>query len=615
MTVLSLSNISVSFGAEDILEGISANVNAGDRIGLVGRNGAGKTTLLHVLAGSLKPNAGQRHVARGARPVLVEQAPPESQSRLTVHQEALAQLGDLLELEDALERAALDLQRGKPGAAEAYADTQERFERAGGFTYQSRLSQVLSGLGFDNAETAKPVATLSGGQRSRLSLAKALLAAPDLLLMDEPTNHLDFAGLQWLEDFLRRWQSTLIVTSHDRYFLDRVATRIWSIEGRHMNFYRGNYSDFAALRESEMQRQQTEHEAQREYIEKEEAFIRRYRAGQRAREARGRATRLARLERIGAPMRPRETVIKLASSRTGEVALATRGLSVGYGEAALLDVGSLDVERGAKVALIGPNGAGKTTLLRTLAGELPPVAGEVLRGTNATLAHYWQEAEDLNAAGTVLDELVYLPGVGIQQARDLLGMMLFSGSDVDKPVSGLSGGERGRLALAKLVLSRANVLLLDEPTNHLDIPSREALESALAGYAGTVIFASHDRRLISRLADRLWIVDDGKFQNFDGTFEEYQAREPERPRTQPPALTKQDMPKSPSVNARKRAEEVARIEAEIEAAEAELARMSELVNAASADGDVTRLAERGWEFERAKARVEALMVAWEAAHS
>jgi ATP-binding cassette subfamily F protein 3 len=620
MSLLTLNDVSVSFGAEDVLEGISASIGAGDRIGLVGRNGAGKTTLLHVLGGDLAPDSGRRHMARGIRVALVEQVPPQSPSRLTLHQEALSAIGELLELEDELQAAALDLQRGKEGSAERYAALQERFEAAGGFTYQSRLEGVLCGLGFEAAEMDMPVANMSGGQRSRLGLAKALLSSPELLLMDEPTNHLDFAGLEWLEDFLRRWQGTLVATSHDRYFLDRVATRIWHLEGRGLRGYRGNYSAFETQRREQTARQQAEHEAQRGFIEKEEAFIRRYRAGQRAREARGRATRLARLERIEAPARARDAVIKLsASGRSGEVAISTRDLAVGYGARPILSVGSVEVLRGERIALIGPNGAGKTTLLRTLAGELPPVRGGVARGANEEAAHYWQEAEDLDASGTVLEELVYLPGVGIQQARDLLGLMLFSGTDVDKPVAGLSGGERSRLALAKLVLARTNLLLLDEPTNHLDIPSREALEKALDGYKGTVIFASHDRRLISRLATRLWLVDEGSVRVFDGTFEELRAREDgaSAPAEAPAAVRQASRAKPPATAAdataaRKRRAEAERLEGEIEQAERELARVGDEITAASLAGEIDRVAELGRAFEALGGLVESLTAEWEA---
>jgi ATP-binding cassette, subfamily F, member 3 len=609
MTVLTLRDIDVSFGGEDVLEGITASVNAGDRIGLVGRNGAGKTTLLHVLAGDLAPGSGQRHLSRGLRVALVEQVPPASESELTVREEALAQLGDLIQLEAELSKAAQVLQSGRPGAADAYATLQHRFELAGGFTYESRLNQVLSGLGFAAEDGAMPVSTLSGGQRSRLGLAKALLADPDLLLMDEPTNHLDFAGLRWLEDFLRRWQGTLIVTSHDRYFLDRVAGRVWFLEGRHLRAYRGNYYAFHEQREREIARQKVEHEAQQEFIAREEAFIRRYRAGQRAREARGRAKRLARLERVEGLSKSRDAVIKLTSSRAAEVVISTRAFDVGYGTTPLLHIGEVEVGRGARIALIGPNGTGKTTLLRTLAGELAHVAGTLSLGANVRLAHYWQEAEDLDASGSVLDELLNQRGVSPQQARDLLGMMLFSGDDVDKPVAGLSGGERSRLALAKLVLSRANVLLLDEPTNHLDIPSREALEAALAAYEGTIIFASHDRRLISSLADRLWLAKDGAFRTFDGTFDEFQ--EAQAPAVSAkPALPREPHRRPSAYEARRREAALVSLEAEIERREQELADLGREINDASAAGDLDVVSSAGKHFDELRAEIDRLVSDW-----
>jgi ATP-binding cassette subfamily F protein 3 len=610
MTILSLSGASYSFGAEDFLQDVTCSVNAADRIGLVGPNGAGKTTLLRLLAGALQPMSGRRHLARGVRVSLVEQMAPESGSLRSVREEAREALRPLLDLEASLNEAALALEHGRPGAHETYADLQQRFELAGGFTYESRLQQVLQGLGFSAGDFDMPVSALSGGQRSRLGLARALLESPDVLLLDEPTNHLDFAGLAWIEDYLRRWAGSLVVASHDRYFLDRVVNRVWLLDGRRLRAYRGNYTAFHEARQQDIERQRAEHEAQQEFIAREEAFIRRYRAGHKAREARGRATRLARLERIEAPSKQKSAAFRLTAGRTGEVVLSARDLAAGYGRVPLLTPGSFEIERGARIALIGPNGAGKTTLLRTLAGELAPVGGELALGANVKLAHYWQEAEDLDPGRTVLEEVLYLPGITPQRARDLLGLMLFSGTDVDKPVSGLSGGERGRLALAKLTVSRANLLLLDEPTNHLDIPSREALEAALDQFEGTIVFASHDRRLISRLATRLWFVEEGRMRTFEGTFAEFEAGAAPEPVEKPePARA---VARSPfSQNRRQRLQaDLAVVEAEVQEIERELETLPAAINAASEQGDLLLLNDLGRRFDALQSLLEERVERW-----
>jgi ATP-binding cassette subfamily F protein 3 len=478
----------------------------------------------------------------------------------------------------------------------------------------------LSGLGLDKRDWAKPLESLSGGQRSRAALAKALLAGPDLLLMDEPTNHLDIRGLQWLESFLRRWPGTVIVASHDRYFLDSVASRIWHIDNGRLKAYLGNYSKFNGLLEAEVSRQRRQHEAQQEVIEKEEAFIRRYRAGQRAREARGRAKKLARLERIEAPSRARRATLQLKAGRSAELVFSAAGLGAGYGDSVVLRAGDPEVVRSARIALIGPNGSGKTTLLKTIAGRLDPVEGRTRLGEGVSAAHYWQEAENLNDGSTVLEELLRDSAIGLQQARDLLGRFLFSGDDVDKLVGMLSGGERSRLALAKLVVSGANFLLLDEPTNHLDIPSRQALEEALASYTGTFIFASHDRRLISRLATSLWLIEDGRLRQFQGSLDDYN-RESEQPGGETVDQTWAPQPSRPKgaramtrpssrPGAWQRQRALTSLEEQIDSHEQALTELSQALNSASEDGDTGAIARLGTRFSEVQDDLDSLLSEW-----
>jgi ATP-binding cassette subfamily F protein 3 len=409
----------------------------------------------------------------------------------------------------------------------------------------------------------------------------------------------------------------LVVTSHDRYFLDRVVNRVWSIENGRMRAYRGNYTQFARQREADRELLQKQALAQQEMIAKEEAFIRRYGAGQRAKEAQGRQKRLDRVERIVVQKEQRSTSFKLKAQRSGEVVLTTKDLEVGYTDS-LLYAGSLEVERGQRVALLGANGTGKTTLLKTIARELDAIAGSLRLGSNVSVAHYWQEAENLDAGATVYEEMRRDRVMDPQEVRNILGAFLFSGTDVDKQVSSLSGGERSRLALAKLMLENANLLLLDEPTNHLDIPARESLEDALSEYPGSILFVSHDRRLIADLATALWVVEDGRLKVFDGTFEEYLERSAVKDAPPTPAAPKQQTappPASMSPAAApkltyKQQQALTNLEKNIETKEATLAHLVEQIHEASSRGDARALADLGQQHDDLKAEIDALMEEW-----
>jgi ATP-binding cassette, subfamily F, member 3 len=612
MSLLSLSNISVAFGGDDILRGITCEANAGERIGLVGRNGTGKTTLLRVLAGAEPSAVGQRSVARWLRFALVEQIPPLVDGLRTVREEVLSPIEDLLGLPEALEKAAEAMAAGDDDAAETYAALLHRMDSEGAYTYEARFAEIMSGLGLAESDWDRPLRELSGGQRARTGLARSLMAEPDLLLLDEPTNHVDINGLRWLESFLTRWRGCIIVTSHDRYFLDKVATRIWYLERTQLKAYPGAYSKFEAARAAERERQQKQYEAQQALIAKEEAYIAKTRVGSRASEAQSRLKKLARLERIDAPQKDQRSFrLQLNASRSGEVVVKTRDLTAGYDRTPILRAGGLELGRGERVALVGRNGSGKSTLLRTLAGELPPVEGSLTLGSGVTTAHYWQEAENLNPASTILEELLRSDGTKMQDARDQAGRFLFSGDDVGKRVSDLSGGERSRLALAKLVRSGANLLLMDEPTNHLDIPSREALEDSLAGFGGTIVLASHDRRLISQLATRLWLVEDGQLTDFSGTIEEYEASlvaaPPEEKSKASPERTPQ--PARPS---RRLEEKRQALETMIHEKEQAVVELGDLINEASAAGEHQRIGELGERFEALKREIEELLEEWSA---
>jgi ATP-binding cassette subfamily F protein 3 len=530
MAVITLQTVTKSFGAVTVLTGLSVQFERGERVGLVGANGAGKSTLLRLIAGREKPDAGTVHVARHLR---IGYLPQETNfhSDRTLREAMLAVFGDLREqaarlrdLESRLGAAGPNPVDWDAGVLEEYTGLLARFEERGGYTYEQRVEQVLSGLGFPRELWDQPASMLSGGQRTRARLARLLLEEPDFLLLDEPTNHLDLPTTEWLESFLSAWRGGLVVVSHDRYLLDKVTRRTVEIVGGKAESYPAPYSRYLYLRAERYRRQQKEYEAQREQIARTEEFIRRYGAGQRAREARGRQKRLDRLERRVAAPQQRAAMggLRLRGvARSGEIVLSTVRLRVGYPGKQLLALPNVQVERSQRIALLGPNGAGKSTLLRTLVGEIPPLGGSFAWGTNVELGYYAQAHEGLRRQRTLLEEIQDVRPMSEEAARGYLGRFLFSGDDVFKAVGDVSGGERSRLALARLTLQKANVLLLDEPTNHLDIAARDALEGVLRDYDGTMLFVSHDRYFIDAVATTVWAVEDGAIRIYPGTYSDY----------------------------------------------------------------------------------------------
>lgn len=529
MPLLTASNLSVSFAELDVFEGISLEIGERARVGIVGPNGQGKTTLLETLVGGIAPGAGSVRRRRGLNIGYVPQT-TRHMDAATLREEVMKAFAEItrIEAEIALSAAAIERadEDGRRDAERRYSDMLEAYEAAGGYDYENRLERVIAGVGLKMATLDVPVDEASGGQRTRASLAKALLAEPHLLILDEPTNYLDFDGLSWLEGFLRRTSHAFVVVSHDRYFLDQVATEIWEINHGKLTAYKGNYSKYRHLKAERERRQQTEYVRQQQFIKKQEDFIERYRAGQRSREALGREKRLNRMERVEAVKSDRTITMGTASaSRTGRVVLTTQGLEVGFHDGGrpvkLLDIEDLALERGSRTAIIGPNGIGKTTFLHTVLGYEPPLAGSASLGHNVKIGFQRQGTYDLPEHRSVLDAIIDVKNLSPEDARTYLGRFLFSGDDVYKTVSVLSGGERTRLALARLLLEEPNFLVLDEPTTHLDISAREALEQVLLQYDGALLFVSHDRALISLLATRLLIVEDGRMSIFSGTFEEW----------------------------------------------------------------------------------------------
>ena len=523
-----LSEVHKSYGVQDVLRGTSLQVNPGEHVGLVGRNGAGKSTIFRLVRGEESADRGDVVRARGVRLGLLDQH-VHFKPGSTVHESALAAFGrlqqiehEMHELEHRMAEAGADLEK----VLERYSDLQQQFEHEGGFEYAARAEAILQGLGFDRDMWSLETEKLSGGQQNRLGLACLLLAQPDVLLLDEPTNHLDVHAVEWLEEFLQEYESAYVIVSHDRYFLDRCCRRIIELENGRAASYTGNYSDYLVEREERREAQQRAYDNQQQLIAKTEEFIRRNIAGQKTKQAKSRRKMLEKLERLDAVRRDQSSGdFRLQTiERTGNHVLTVMDLAVGYPDKHLAGDISFILRRGECLGIIGPNGSGKTTFLKTILNKLPPLAGELRWGTKVQIGYYAQQLDDLDDRNEIIMELrrVAPASATAGELRSFLAKFLFTGDDVYKHVRDLSGGEKGRLALAKLIYSRVNVLVLDEPTNHLDIPSREALEEALSAYEGTIVTISHDRYFLDRVATQILALDGlGQAEHYDGDYTEY----------------------------------------------------------------------------------------------
>ena len=626
MPLLTAVNLSKSFGAVDIFSELSFSIPHRARIGLVGPNGVGKTTLLRILIGEEESSSGTVHKARGIR---IGYLPQEAvlESTRSVWEECLTVFEHLIQMQQELHQleAALSENPAASKWMEAYGALQTRFDRAGGYEYETRVRITLSGLGFDRIDEARPITQLSGGQRTRVMLAKLLLSQPDLLLLDEPTNHLDISAVEWLETFFKDWPGGVLIVSHDRYFLDQVTHHIWEMTPA-LEEYRGNYSAFLAQREERYKKRLEEYEAQQEFIEKEEDYIRRNIAGQNTRQAQGRRKRLERMldeAKLTPPQTRRTLKFDLKSSaRSGDLVLRTRSLSVGYADEGkpLFSVDDLVLVRGECAAIIGPNGAGKTTFLKTILEQIPPYSGEAILGANLQIGYFAQAHEGLHADWILMDEIQairpkWLPG----EIRDYLAKFLFTGDDVFKEVNLLSGGERGRLALACLALQGANLLLLDEPTNHLDLPSQEILQAILSQFAGTILLVSHDRYLIDALASQVWEVLPGeqKLVVFKGTYSEYRASKQTATEESQNATAQQKVTLAHKKNPKKGMSkgEKQKLERRIQQLEGEIARLEQqtrLIETHLSDPgiDPAKAQQLGSEYARIQAELEEHLRQW-----
>jgi ATP-binding cassette subfamily F protein 3 len=616
VAVVIASDLAKDMAGNPLFRGVSLKLERRDRLTLSGRNGSGKTTLLRMLAGETSIDGGQLTFAKDTRVKLHDQRPPRDRD-LSLRDYVLGGCGDLLALEAELSELEQKMAEGDMGVFDAYSRAQARLEHAGGYTWREGVNATLHGLGFRDEHLDRSLETFSGGELTRASLARALAGDPDLLLLDEPTNHLDIASLEWLEAHLQSLDAAVVLVAHDRWFLEAVGTAVLELEGGRGRYFKGTWHAWRkekAARELALGRAIEKQEAE---IASLERFVTRFRAGTRARQAQSRAKKLEKMERVTRDPRDGKALgfAFKPPERTGRVIFEVEDGELKIGSRVLLDDFEFWLERGEHVTLVGANGTGKTTLISTLAGERELDRGKLRRGHNLKVGLLTQHAEELGSTGTVLEACQRATGLKPNEARALLGRFLFSGEEAEKPIDGLSGGERRRLSIAVLVQSGANVLILDEPTNHLDLESREALESALQVFPGALLLISHDRALLDAVGTRTIAIEDQELHSYVGGWPEYVRVREERAELEREAKArgkaarpaKAAPPPKPadaaSKNQRRQAE---KLEAEIERAEAELAALEEQLADPSAWNDPRSAQKSTRKHAEAKARVEAL---------
>ena len=665
MSVLTTKNLGQSYGDFDVFGGISVSIPNDGKIGLVGPNGIGKTTLLRLLAGLDTPSSGSVTIARETRIGYQRQEAMDAfdGKENTVFSEMLSVFGDVQEREAHL-RELEERMAGDPSEAmlATYSEAQHEFERMGGYEYETRIRQVLQGLGFAGEDWALPLSHLSGGQKTRALLARLLLERPDLLILDEPTNHLDVEAIEWLESTLQTWQGALLIVSHDRYFLDRAVNRIWELSRAGIEEYRGNYSAYVQQRQVRWERREAEFDAIKEKFLKELDYVKRNIARDSTTNmAKGRLRRLIRevkvvqagglqtlldkqwgqvmdevsisdtkwgvadveqaIKSLQSPIRrPPELNLNLRTSlRSGNLVLRSDELVIGYPGAPLFTAEPIRLERQECAALIGGNGTGKTTFLRTLMGEMAPLSGELRFGASLQVGYFAQAQDGFNPDNQVIEELLRHKHMLLGQARSYLAQYLFRGEDVFKPVRLLSGGERGRLALAILALEGANFLLLDEPTNHLDIPAQEVLQEVLEHFDGTILLVSHDRYLVDRLATQVWELRDSKMHITEGPYSLYAAErteEREAAKAEAAAVRLSDRNTQNGDRAqqnedRRRKRALAEIEDSIHRLEAQVADLEHELAAASLAQNLQRIQRLSASYADAQSRLEQSLGEWE----
>lgn len=534
MIVLSCNNLNKSFGIDTILENISFTVNEGDKVGIIGVNGTGKTTLFKVLSGIYGYDSGDIYLGKGVEIGYLEQN-TNFQSEKTIYEEVLEVFSDLMDMENYIRDLEIKIaeEGSNPNSKildklmNEYSQKLELFSELNGYGYKSEVKGILKGLGFSDSDMETPINILSGGEKTRVLLSKLLLKNPSLLLLDEPTNHLDSDAIEWLEVFLKQYKGTVIIISHDRYFLDQVVNRVFEIHNKRLKTYNGNYSKFIELSKVEKELEVKKYEDQQKEIKKQEESIDRLKAYGREKHlkrARSKEKMLDKVDVLDKPdvFRKKASIQFSPSVSSGNDVLQVEDLSMGYGERILFKDINFNIYRGEKVALIGANGIGKSTLFKIIMNEIIPLTGTTKLGANVHVDYFHQEQKTLNLDNTIIDEIWNdHPSLNQTTLRNMLGSFLFEDEEVFKKISTLSGGERARVAILKLILSNSNFLLLDEPTNHLDIDSKEVLEEALLNYTGTLFTISHDRYFLNTVVDKILVLDSDGITEYLGNYNYY----------------------------------------------------------------------------------------------
>jgi ATP-binding cassette, subfamily F, member 3 len=621
--LLQVTNLSKAYGENTILQGVFLQVQAGERIGIVGANGAGKTTLFRCIIGLETPDTGEIHITEGVRLGYLQQNTDWSASG-SVWDELVDVYADVIQLKHCIDVLAEKMAHVELPTHELdevmkeYGKHVDWFERADGYNIEFTIKRVARGLGFSEIDERRLVSTLSGGEKTRLSLAKLLLRKPDLLLLDEPTNHLDIQMVEWLESFLLEYGGGVIVISHDRYFLDRVTNKTFAVESGTGTMYPGNYSQYILLKEEQREASERAFDKQKKWIEKTEAFIDRYRAGIKAKQARGRLSQLSRVERLSRPDEERMLgdIVFEPMERSGDRVLDLVDIEVKYDNQVILTNINCAIRRGEGVALVGPNGAGKTTLLKVITGQVKRNFGQCRIGSKVKIGYFSQHHENVTLENSALVEIMNEFGFTENVARKYLALFLFQGDDVFKRIVELSGGERARIVLLKLLLSGANFLILDEPTNHLDIPSKEAVEEALQNYAGTFLVVSHDRYFLDRIVNRVLDLEKGKIHEYLGGYTYFQNKKKEKAINNTPQPTvlvenkgiKDRKEKHQKINYAKL---ITEIEKEIAMMEAEIKEVTQLLSNENVYEDITVISQLTERYQNLTQKLNDKMEEWE----
>jgi ATP-binding cassette subfamily F protein 3 len=627
MTVLQVGDVRFGFGGDTLFEGVTFTLAIGERAALVAPNGAGKSTLLRIVAGEIEPDAGSAVIKKGTTVGYYRQS-HEIDSHGDVLSALLSGYGEVLALREKLAAAQHDAAAGDEDALERLARATDEYQVTGGDAIEHEVAAIAHKLGFTDADLSRPVESLSGGERGRLRLGVVLAQKPELLLLDEPTNHLDLDTIGWLESYLATYRGAVLVVSHDRAFLDDTCSQTFELGRKGLRTYPLRYSDYAVAREEDLARERALLERQQDFIDKTQAFIQKNIAGQKTKQAQSRRKMLEKLDRLERP----EDVWKVAekmsvrfapAARSGDIVLDAKSLGASRGGRVLFDGVELLIRRGERIGVVGPNGSGKTTLLNIIAGKSTTDQGSVKRGTNLQEGYFDQHLGEVNPANTAVEEVRSVRGdFTVEKAREYLARFRFWGDAPLRSVSGYSGGERSRLALAKLLLEPRNLLFLDEPTNHLDIPAAEILEEALVSFEGTVVLVSHDRRFLENVATRIVSVRDGKVDVYNGGFRDFVQdthkkieelpQKQDKPKTVPPppaGKTSYEQQKAKAREEEKKKRRIVELESAIAVAETEIGIMREKLKQ-DHGGDWARLAELAEREQELSRKVETMMTEW-----